>query len=315
MWNNYDSRITFDSFNAHRVKCGFKPYIAKPIKDFIVLLIQNYESLEYLSENHIKDTMVKVPISKKSRSQFISCVREYLRYLNIIGIPAYVPDESYSVAPPVYNPHLLTYEELNKLFDAFDTCLFNKSRISYKEYVFPLFYRMMYCCGMRPQEVTHLKKEDVDCATAEIYIRKTKCYKDRHIYVSDDLLYMIKKYHDKVAINNVQYFFEDRGKPLTLTRMNKIFKHVLNRIGLKKTIRQYDLRHAFISNTITEWIERGEKVEIQIPYITEYVGHYDFNSTYYYLHLIPENITSNAGIQWNLFYSLYPRLEEHKVED
>lgn len=315
MWVSTDNRITFESFNEYRIKCGLKPYIARHIKDFVSLMIKEYPSLDYVSERHIENILVKVNVTDKSRSSFISCVREYLRYLNIIGIPAFVLDDSYSIAPPVYNPYLLDYDELNKLFDAIDTCSYVRSSMPYIEYILPVFYRMMYCCGMRPQEVVHLKIKDIDINTGEIYIRKTKSYKDRHIYVSNDLNHILKIYYDKVASRNTEYFFERDGKPVRISAMNYMFKIILKGIGLDNRIRQYDLRHAFITNTITEWIENGESVEALIPYLSEYVGHNDFDSTYYYLHLIPKNIIANSGIRWDQFTALYPRLEDDEHEN
>ena len=53
---------------------------------------------------------------------------------------------------------------------------------------------MMYCCGMRPQEVLNLKTIDVDLAFGDIYIRKTKSYRDRHIIMSSDMLDLCHRY-------------------------------------------------------------------------------------------------------------------------
>lgn len=314
MWNRNDSRITFEAFNQYREKCGLHRYNGSEIRKFIDKMINEYETLEYIDSKVINDVLSKVDFQSKYHSNFISQLRQYMRYLNIIGIPAYIPDEAYSVPTKKFNPHIFTYEELNIFFERVDNCQ-NESKIAFKDYVYPLYYRMMYCCGMRPQEVANLRIDDVDIQNGEIYIRKTKHYKDRHIYISDDLLKMVQKYYYEVIPHNKVYFFENKEAPLTSAKMRKVFKSTLRKAGLDPNIRPYDFRHAFISNTISEWIENGENVMVLIPYLSEYVGHYDFESTYYYLHLIPENLRENSGIKWNSFCSLYPDFEVDKNEN
>lgn len=44
-----------------------------------------------------------------------------------------------------------------------------------------------------------------------------------------------------------------------------------------------------------------------LPYLSEYVGHNDFETTYYYLHLVPQNIVNNKSINWKAFHDIYPK--------
>lgn len=53
----------------------------------------------------------------------------------------------------------------------------------------------------------------------------------------------------------------------------------------------YILRHNFATQTLTKWMEEGRDFEQYIPYLSAYMGHQTFSSTYYYVHLIPERVS------------------------
>ena len=41
------------------------------------------------------------------------------------------------------------------------------------------------------------------------------------------------------------------------------------------------------------WMEEGKDLNAYAPYLSTYMGHVTFNSTFYYIHLLPEKL----GIQ------------------
>lgn len=55
----------------------------------------------------------------------------------------------------------------------------------------------------------------------------------------------------------------------------------------------YDLRHNFATRTLMRWVEEGKDLNAYAPYLSTYMGHVTFNSTFYYIHLLPEKL----GIQ------------------
>ena len=55
-------------------------------------------------------------------------------------------------------------------------------------------------------------------------------------------------------------------------------------------------------------MDEGTDVSTMIPYLSEYMGHGDFSTTMYYIHLIPENLTKNAGIDWERFVRIFPEI-------
>ena len=77
--------------------------------------------------------------------------------------------------------------------------------------------------------------------------------------------------------------------------------------------RPYDLRHSACSRVILKWLEEGKDFYELATFLREHMGHSDFESTFYYIHMLPENIVRNAGIDWNRFDSLYPEVSDEKA--
>ena len=87
-----------------------------------------------------------------------------------------------------YLPYIFTDEELVQLFDSIDSLTNRIDRQEYHpELILPVVFRLELCCGMRPGEPFNLKTEDINLKTGDIFIRKSKRDKDRHIIVSDDM--------------------------------------------------------------------------------------------------------------------------------
>lgn len=100
----------------------------------------------------------------KTQANAVSLLRTYCRFVNSVGVPVYIPDDDYTIRTPKYHPYLFTDRELVSLFNAFDSVQPHPYGPG-REYIFPVLFRMMYCCGMRPTEPLRLKTGDVDLHT------------------------------------------------------------------------------------------------------------------------------------------------------
>lgn len=69
--------------------------------------------------------------------------------------------------------------------------------------------------------------------------------------------------------------------------------------------RPYDLRHAFATRNLMRWVDEGQNIMVLLPFLSTYMGHSEFDSTLYYIHLLPERIRKSAGIDWRLLSSIY----------
>ena len=50
----------------------------------------------------------------------------------------------------------------------------------------------------------------------------------------------------------------------------------------------YDFRHHFAYACIERWRTQGKDVHAMLPYLSRYMGHASFDSTYYYIHTSPD---------------------------
>ncbi|GLP82997.1 hypothetical protein TUM20984_44170 [Mycobacterium antarcticum] len=60
--------------------------------------------------------------------------------------------------------------------------------------------------------------------------------------------------------------------------------------------RPYDFRHHFAYANIERWMNAGDDVTAMLPYLSRYMGHSTFESTYYYVHTSPDFMAAYADI-------------------
>ena len=282
---------------------------------FIDFCCSHYENSEILSQEMLDEWLVYKKYTINTQAAFIACLRQYCRYINFLGIKAYIPDEDYTLKRIAYEPYIFTDSELKDLFYAIDGYRPSTNNKKYKpEIVTSPIFRMMYCCGMRPSEPLHLKCEDVNLGTGDIYIKETKRHKERHIIMSKDMLELCIKY-DGIAGKRT-WFFEYNGKPYERQWMTAQFRHCWKRSGLNAhgEPRPYDLRHAFATRNLIRWLDNGLDINNLLPYLSTYMGHATLNSNFYYIHILPERIRNSAGVDWKQLSTIYGK-EGDCIED
>ena len=47
-----------------------------------------------------------------------------------------------------------------------------------------------------------------------------------------------------------------------------------------------------------KWLEEEKDISLMLPYLSEYMGHTELEDTLYYVHLIPERMTSSGLTEW-----------------
>jgi len=254
----------------------------------------------WLQQKHFK--------TNATHNSAISRLREFTKYQDAIGKDTFVPNEEYSVKMVHYRPYIFTDDELQKLFESFDM-LQPYFESPEREIIVPVLFRMMYCCGMRPAEPLKLLFEDINLQTGEIYIRQSKRKKDRRILMSKDLITLCCRYNS--FKNPRTYFFErDDGSRFPTYWMTNQFHICWRNSGLVKhgNPRPYDLRHNYATRTMMRWVNEGKDVMDIIPYLSAYMGHTEFTSTLYYIHLLPERLMKSSGIDWERFSCIYPEV-------
>lgn len=76
--------------------------------------------------------------------------------------------------------------------------------------------------------------------------------------------------------------------------------------------RAYDFRHHFACANIMRWSEEGRDVHAMLPYLMRYMGHASLESTYYYIHLIPDYFPQYFALTASA-EDLIPEVEDYEV--
>lgn len=243
-------------------------------------------------------------------------VRELARYMNRIGIAAYVIPVDLAKKGARYIPHIYTREELSAIFAVLDQTPY-KRNFPVRHLVIPVIFRVIYCCGLRPSEARKLKVQNVDLEIGMLHILESKGHKDRMVMLSDDVLALCKKYHEQVhsLLPESEYFFPDSsGKLYTEDWMKKIFRIVRAKAGIQfsggTTCRVYDFRHTFATNRLYQWMKEGKDLTACLPYLSAYMGHVQLSDTAYYIHLVPEFFPQMAQMDMGKFECLIPGVEQ-----
>ena len=168
---------------------------------FIDYCGKNYPDAESITKGMVDGWLIHHPYAcARTQAVFISLLRHYTKFIRSLGKDAFIPDEEYTVRYERYRPYIFNDEELSGLFQAIDNIPPNR-KVPGIAMIVPVLFRMMYCCGMRPSEPLRLRMEDVNLKNGDIYIRKSKKNKDRHIIMSEDVRHLCIKYNLKSRAN------------------------------------------------------------------------------------------------------------------
>ncbi len=273
----------------------------------------NYPEAEVLTEQ-----MVLAWISEDSRIVYERSIAIRLlgKYMCAIGKEAYILPEKYVSIKHDFAPYIFTDEELSRLFSAIDQTAPTEKE-PFIHVIAPVLFRLVYTCGLRPNEGRELKCENVHLNTGEILIKNTKKKKERMVVMSKDMCSLMGSYRVKRSAfgqGNDYCFPSARGGPLSSECQTKVFKNAWAAAnpGVPKkelpAVRVYDLRHRFASAALVRWLDKGDSLKVKLPYLREYMGHNSLRETCVYIHILPENLTQSSAVDWSGFYDLLPEV-------
>jgi len=226
----------------------------------------------------------------------ISPVRQLAHYMNGLGIEAYLIPPGIPGKQIRYVPHIFTDLELHTFFAAIDRCSISPYSGPVRHLVIPVFFRLLYCCGLRSSEARLLQVQDVDLERGKLTIWQSKGHKDRTVMMSEDILQLCHVYHAKV--NNYfpdrkMFFPNQSGKPYNKSMIDHWFHLFWGKTenangGSGNPPRVHDFRHTFAVKRLNQWVQEGKDLNAYLPYLSMYLGHAHLTETDYYLHFIPE---------------------------
>ena len=253
----------------------------------------------------------------KGQQTRASAIRCFGSYLDTMGIPSYILPDKFVGGNSNFTPYLFNDEELSSLFNAIDD-LRPTSRYPFQHLILPVLFRMIYTCGLRPREGRELLLKNIDFETGEILITETKGHKERIVVMSDDMLRLCQIYEQKLRIfapESTHFFPSTNDSYLSGTWINNKLKKYWLDANPGQTpdtlprVRVYDLRHRFASEILNRWLDEKKDLHAMLPRLRAYMCHSELSGTAYYIHLLPEALVKNSGIDWGNFTDMLPEVD------
>ena len=305
------------NFLDYRTARGFKrkTHLRYLIK-FDRWCMQAHLEQALLSRELVLDWIGDASASSYDIAQRVASIRQFARYLCAIGEEAYILPEKFAPLKSKAAAYIFTDAELTALFRAIDQLPPTKKEPFLNETA-PVLFRLIYTCGLRPNEGRELLEQNVNLETGEILITHTKRNKERLVVMSDDMLAFARKYGQrrKIFCGENPYFFPSaNGGALAAETVHSAFNKAWAHADLSgkypRKVRVYDLRHRFASACLNRWLDNGENLMAMLPFLREYMGHNGLSETAYYIHVLPENIIKSSAIDWDKFNAMFPEVIE-----
>jgi integrase/recombinase XerD len=279
---------------------------ARRLHSFDVFCIAQYPDARLLTKEIVEAWCTLRDDEKQSTLLHrITVLKGFAKYLNSIAKSAYIIPDGYSCRRQAFVPYLYETAELKRFFSGAD--LLPPHKLSpYREYIAPVLFRILYCCGLRPQEVRWLKRIHVDLDDGTLFIEQSKQNKDRVVAMSADLNALCQKYDIimQKKLPGREYFFQNsNGCPYSASWIQQQFFRCWRTAGISfgpgKRPRVYDFRHAYALKVLTNWMHEGQNISLLLPYLSTYMGHSSLEQTAYYIHLVPEHLQFFNQTNWN----------------
>jgi integrase len=238
--------------------------------------------------------------SSRYRS-WMSYIRGFGQWLQANGASdAYILSEAWRAPFVPAHPYLLSKQEIN---------LFFKTARALKvpspwRWQAAAFFTLMHSCGLRTGEVRALQVDQVDLDDGHIDVIWSKANRSRRLPLSDEVIEVLGACDQTSSarfVSRQRFFVSAAGNPVTPAAVGVTFGRIWDQAGLARPTggrqpRPYDFRHHFAYANIERWMSQGRDVAAMLPYLSRYMGHATFESTYYYVHTSPDFMDSYADL-------------------
>ena len=112
----------------------------------------------------------------------ISVMRVFCKYLNDIGIPAYIPPKGITrKKEQIRCTYFTQMKNFKVFFDAVDKSQSVPDSCPYRADVMPVFFRILYTSGMRVSELRLARIRDINFGEGYITVHEAKNHKERYV--------------------------------------------------------------------------------------------------------------------------------------
>ncbi len=288
---------------------GYKvEYLERNLAEFCEYAERRFPNAEELTEEIAEGWIYSKPeiASAQQMGKRVRSMRHLSAFLLAGGRDAYVPKRRFAAKKPT-PPTLFTDEEARIFFETLDSWpAFPKGSPSIHAHdltVMPVFFRLLYACGLRSGEAASLMRADADLGRGVIHIVGAKERRDRAVYPSESMLGLLRQYDARMerAIPGRALFFQRGPEAARMPKsyISEYFERVLYACGIggrhPKNPTPHSLRHLFAVKSMAKCIAEGQDFGNWIKYLSAYMGHASPKETLYYLHVASANLTEMRG--------------------
>jgi len=235
--------------------------------------------------------------SQSTYEKHINLILQIVRFLNLHGIQAYIPDTKLKLETDrSFSPYIFSIDEIKRIFEVADHLYSGRSNIRSADF-YPVLFRFLYSSGLRISEALFLTMKDVDMVNGTVFIKNGKNHKDRLLPVNPQMIPYLENYADKYhkSFRDDDYFFSppqgghyDKGTVYHRFR-DILFKCGISHGGRKKGgPRLHDVRHTFCVYSLRQFLASGVNYRTALPILSVYMGHSSIAATGKYLRLTAE---------------------------
>lgn len=254
-------------------ECKIRGY-SNRTRDSYLYAVTQLAKYYHQSPDTVSDEQLEQYFRSLSLERGLSSATIHLQLNGIHFLYKYVLKRTFSIdivwpKRPRSIPTLLSKAEVKQIVAH---CRHEKYRTMLKVY---------YGCGLRLNELIHVKVEDIDRARKTLRIHNGKGNKDRDVVMTESVLQLLRAYWLHFRATD-WLFYSSRGMAFQVgdTSVQKAFREAVKLAGVSKKCSVHSLRHAYA----THQLESG----MPLNQLQQQLGHADIRTTQTYLHWLPE---------------------------
>lgn len=279
-------RKIFDEFIRNRsVYCSDETIKSYEIHLGIFFTFLNHDygkSIDELTFDDLSDDVVNdyIIYLRRVKNCHNVTIRSYFRVLKAFLRYCYINDycldylKGVKLPPDDSKPKIILYaDEVEKI----DKCFDRNTLKGMRNYS---IFHLMVDCGLRSQEVRHLKIEDIDVARNILHIINSKGNKNRITLIPDFVIKSIFAYTEQLHNDSGYVFYNlNNSDVMTSETITNMFARLKVESGINR-LHAHLLRHTFA----TSYLVGGGNLE----FLRVFLGHSDYNVTRGYSQLAAE---------------------------
>lgn len=243
-------------------------------------------------------------ISETTRYNRISLLRQFLNFMNAMGIECWRIPERYSKSVhSEFRPYFFSDEEIADLLDAADN-LRNWDHAQRRSDIYPVLLRILAGTGMRVSEAISLKPADVNINDGIIKVINGKNGVCRYVPMSESLTGVVRDYLSLHLEDEWLFTSPKTGSCYSYATVRHMFKKLCIQANIFRVDGElpniHSLRHTFCTKSLEQLLKEGMDIYVAVPILAAYVGHVNFRDTERYIHFTERDFASFQEMQKSL---------------